>query len=197
MSAKKSTKKTKKKAARKKLAITERSKKDPRMLADGTFSVGNEIGKETRFKPREAPPNAFSAGNSASTKYDDKFIEYLYEFFYGGYEEIGKCFPTVGGFIYWLKIKRKISISYATIDNWKSGNVDYALGFSEAFKECEEYRRDILMNGGLSRKFDASFSRFLASSMYGMRDKTEVKQEVSGDVGFNVNISYFEGEDDK
>ena len=188
---------TKKKRKREWVKTKERSEKDPRRLADGTFAKGNEIGKETRFKPNEPPPNAFAEGNTASTKYSEKFIEYLYEYFYGGYEEIGKCFPTVGGFIYWLKTKRKISISYATIDNWKSGRVEFALGFSEAFKECEEYRRDILMNGGLSRKFDASFSRFLASSLYDMREKTESKQEVEGGIGLNVKISYFEGEENK
>jgi hypothetical protein len=187
----------KKKIKKKRAKTKERSEKDPRRLADGTFAKGNEIGKETRFKPNEPPANAFCEGNTVATKYDDKFITYLYEYFYGGYEDIGKCFPTVGGFIYWLKTKRKISISYATIDNWKSGNVEFARGFSEAFKECEEYRRDILMNGGLSRRFDASFSRFLASSMYDMREKTESKQEIDGGIGLNVNISYFEGEENK
>jgi hypothetical protein len=168
---------------KKKTPTTERSKKDPRRLANGDFDFGNEIGKETRFKEGNVPANAFGKGNTISTKYEDIYIDYLYEYYDGGYKDIGRVFPTKGGFITWLRQKKKILLSVASVDLWARGDAEYARGFYEAFLECESMAGDLLHNGALSRQFDSSYSRVLASACFGIREKTEVKQEVEARVG--------------
>ena len=168
---------------KKKTPTTERSKKDPRRLANGDFDFGNEIGKETRFEEGHVPTNAFSDGNTISTKYDDIYIDYLYEYYDDGYKDIDRVFPTKGGFVSWLRKKKNIKITCTTINSWSSGEAEYAHGFCDAFKECEQMAEDLLHSGALSRKFDSGYSKLLASACFGIREKTEVKQEVEARVG--------------
>ena len=78
---------------------------------------------------------------------------------------------------------------------WTSGEAEYALRFAEVFKELHDESANMLHNGALSRKFDSGYSKLLASACFGIREKTEVKQELSGEAAFNVSISYFDGED--
>ena len=176
MSQKKSTRK-------KKPATKERSKKDPRRLANGDFDFGNEIGKDTRFKEGDKPPRPFLPGNDMSLKYDDSFIELLYEYYDGGYADIGSVFPTKSGFPRWLRLQKGIYISQKSIDLWSSGDAEYARGFAEAFAELHNESADMLHSGALSRRFDSGYSKLLASACFGIREKTEVKQEVEARVG--------------
>ena len=64
---------------KKKTPTTERSKKDPRRLANGDFNFGNEIGKETRFKEGNTVHPA-PIGNDYSLKYDDEGFAYITPF---------------------------------------------------------------------------------------------------------------------
>lgn len=167
---------------KKKTPTTERSKKDPRRLANGDFTFGNEIGKETRFEKGENTPAPI--GNDYSLKYDDSFIDLLYEYYDGGYAEIDdSVFPTQSGFPRWLRKKKGIYISQRSMALWTSGEAEYALRFAEVFKELHDESANMLHNGALSRKFDSGYSKLLASACFGIREKTEVKQEVEARVG--------------
>ncbi len=188
---------TKKKSKKKKTKTKERSEKDPRRLADGQFTAGNEIGKETRFKSGHESPKQFTIGNTVPLKYDDVYIDYLYEYYDGGYSAIGSVFPTKSGFPRWLRKVKNIHISQSTIELWTRGGAEYAQRFKEAYDELHAEAEDLLHNGALSRRFDSGYSKLLASAVYGLREKTESKQEIDGDIGLNVKISYFEGEEDK
>jgi hypothetical protein len=180
---------------KKKTPTTERSKKDPRRLANGDFDFGNEIGKDTRFKEGNTVHPA-PIGNDYSLKYDDSFIDLLYEYYDGGYAEIDdSVFPTQSGFPRWLRKKKGIYISQRSMALWTSGEAEYARRFAEVFKELHNESANMLHNGALSRRFDAGYSKLLASACFGMREKTEIKQELSGEAAFNVSISYFDGED--
>lgn len=171
-------KEEKKSTTRKKKApTTERSKKDPRRLANGDFTFGNEIGKETRFKPGDEG-NPAPIGNDYTLKYDDIFVDLLREYYDGGYQDIGNVFPTKFGFPRWLRKVKKINISASTMSLWTSGDAKYAHRFKEAFDELHDEGQDILHNGALSRKFDAGYSKLLASAIYGISEKQMVDNTV-------------------
>ena len=61
--------------------------------------------------------------------------------------------------------------------------------FARAYQECSEIRRDYLIDNGLVKRFDSSFTKFLLTSEYGMgdtKDKDEDREinvtlEVIGD----------------
>ena len=61
--------------------------------------------------------------------------------------------------------------------------------FERAYQECSEIRRDYLIDNGLVKRFDSSFTKFLLNSEYGMGgdkvtdDDKEIKVtlEVIGD----------------
>ena len=43
--------------------------------------------------------------------------------------------------------------------------------FERAYRECNEIRRDYLIDAALTRRYDASFSKFLLTAEYGMGEK--------------------------
>ncbi len=60
--------------------------------------------------------------------------------------------------------------------------------FERAYQDCSEIRRDYLIDNGLVKRFDSSFTKFLLTSEYGMGDKDkdtereiQVTLEVIGD----------------
>ena len=42
--------------------------------------------------------------------------------------------------------------------------------FERAYQECSEIRRDYLIDNGLVKRYDSSFTKFLLSAEYGMGD---------------------------
>lgn len=163
---------------KKKTPTTERSKKDPRRLANGDFDFGNEIGKETRFDGTQKTPKPFRPGNDMSLKYDDSFIDLLYEYYDGGYADIGSVFPTKSGFPRWLRMAKGIYISQKSMDLWSSGDAEYARRFAEVFRELHNESADMLHSGALSKRFDAGYSKLLASACFGITEKQTVDNTV-------------------
>ena len=45
--------------------------------------------------------------------------------------------------------------------------------FERAYQECSEIRRDYLIDNGLVKRFDSSFTKFLLTSEYGMGDSKD------------------------
>ena len=162
---------------KKKTPTTERSKKDPRRLANGDFDFGNEIGKETRFDGTQKTPKPFRPGNDMSLKYDDSFIDLLYEDYDGGYADIGSVFPTKSGFPRWLRMAKGIYISQKSMDLWSSGDAEYARRFAEVFRELHNESADMLHSGALSKRF-AGYSKLLASACFGITEKQTVDNTV-------------------
>lgn len=170
----------------------ERSEKDPRRLANGNFAPGNTIGEETRFAAGEQNGTPFQKGNTLAKKYKDEYADLLLEYFRR--EDI--TFPTLEGFVEWVRTRTGEAINYSTAEAWARGDENYADAqrFQEVYAQAKAIQRDKLILGGLTRKFDPSFARFLASSTHDMREKTEQKvdADLKGDGAFSVNITYFE-----
>lgn len=189
MKEKKETKRAPKKETEKK------SEKDPRRLANGNFSEGNTIGEGTRFKKGEQNGTPFKKGHTLSKKYKKEYSAMLLEYFRR--EDI--VFPTLEGFVEYVRSVEGKAIDYATAEAWARGDEKYAYAqqFQEAYRQAKAIQREKLIYGGLTKKFDPSFSRFIASSMHDMKEKTEQKVDASVDAkgAFTVKVSYFEDEE--
>ena len=186
---------TKKKTTTKKKAETkERSKNDPRRLANGNFAEGNTIGEGTRFAPGEQHGTPFKMGNTLAKKYRDEYADLLLEYF----RRADVTFPTLEGFVEWVRTKTGEAINYSTAEAWARGDEKYADArrFQEVYAQAKAIQREKLIFGGLTKRFDPSFARFLASSLHDMREKTEQKVDANmkGEGTFNVNITYFDEE---
>lgn len=171
-----------------------KSEKDPRRLANGNFSEGNTIGEGTRFKKGEQNGTPFKKGNTLSKKYKDEYPDMLLEYFRK--EDI--VFPTLEGFVEYVRSIEGTAIDYATAEAWAYGYEGYAYAqrFQETYRQAKAIQREKLIFGGLTRRFDPSFSRFIASSMHDMKEKTEQKVDASVEAkgAFTVKVSYFEDE---
>lgn len=177
-----------KKPRKKKEATTEKSEKDPRRASDGKFVEGNEIGKETRFKPGEQNGVPFKKGHTLSKKYRDEYADLLLEYF----RRDDIVFPTLEGYVEWVASITGEAISYEAALLWANTDTEYAQQFKDIYRQAKAIQRDKLIFGGLTKRFDPTFARFLASSLHDMREKTEQKIEGSGE--FKVRVSYFEDE---
>ena len=74
------------------------------------------------------------------------------------------------------KFRRGHGLSYADFERLKKKR-----GFSDVLKECSEFRRDYLIDCGLTKRFDASFVKFVL----------QIESE-SGDVEIGTPIISFE-----
>lgn len=180
----------KEKKRAKKKRTTERSKNDPRRLSDGKFAEGNTIGEDTRFKKGEQNGTPFKKGNTLARKYDDKYADLLLEYF----RRADIAFPTLEGFVEWVRSVEGEAISYEAALMWANTETEYAQRFKDIYTQAKAIQRDKLIFGGLTKKFDPSFARFLASSLHDLREKTEQKvdADLKGEGTFNVNITFFE-----
>ena len=81
------------------------------------------------------------------------------------------------------KFARSIGATLSDIERFRSKSE-----FERAYQECSEIRRDYLIDNGLVKRFDSSFTKFLLSTEYGMGEKESdtdkelcVRLEVIGD----------------
>lgn len=171
-----------------------RSEKDPRRLANGNFAQGNTIGEGTRFAPGVQNGTPFQKGNTLAKKYKDEYADLLLEYFRR--EDV--AFPTLEGFVEWVRTRTGQAINYATAEAWAHGDENYADAqrFQDVYAQAKAIQREKLIFGGLTKKFDPSFARFLASSLHDMREKTEQKvdADLKGSGEFTVRISYIDEE---
>ena len=109
------------------------------------------------------------------SKYTSDIPRRLYTFFlnYDG--------PGVPSF---SKFARSIGATLSEIEHFREKSE-----FERAYQECSEIRRDYLIDNGLVKRFDSSFTKFLLTSEYGMGDskaededkEIKVTLEVIGD----------------
>ena len=63
------------------------------------------------------------------------------------------------------KFARSIGATLEDIESYRRRSE-----FERAYRECSEIRRDYLIDNGLVKRFDSSFTKFLLSSEYSMGD---------------------------
>ena len=58
--------------------------------------------------------------------------------------------------------------------------------FERAYRECNEIRRDYLIDAALTRRYDPSFSKFLLACEYGMGEKDKEKED--GELNVTIEV---------
>lgn len=146
---------------------------DNKDINKGRFVKGNEIGMETRFKE----------GNKFRTKYKDEYVDMLYEY----YSNKDNIYPTLGDFA------AKNNLCIKTLERWVNNSDKYPR-MARTYVMCKNIQLQKLLEGGLTRQFDAQIVKFIAVNNHNMKEKVE--QEVKADASFKVDISFFD-EDSK
>ena len=70
------------------------------------------------------------------------------------------------------KFARSIGITLNELDAYRRRSE-----FERAYQECSEIRRDYLIDNGLVKRFDSSFTKFLLGTEYGMGDARSVEAD--------------------
>ena len=69
------------------------------------------------------------------------------------------------------KFARSIGATLKTVEEFRSRRE-----FQKAYEECSEIRRDYLIDNALAKRFDASVTKFLLASEYGM-DREDLSED--------------------
>ena len=104
-------------------------------------------------------------------KYSGKLPRQLYTFFIT-YSDSGA--PS------FEKFARSIGATLEEITKFRSHGE-----FERAYRECNEIRRDYLIDAALTRRHDPSFSKFLLTVEYGMGEK---EKEEDGELNVTLEV---------
>lgn len=75
------------------------------------------------------------------------------------------------------KFARSIGVTLEKISEFREHKE-----FDRAYRECNEIRRDYLIDAALTKRFDSSFSKFLLTAEYGMGEKEKEESDS------NINV---------
>ena len=112
-------------------------------------------------------------------KYSAELPRRLYSFFLGYSESIGA--PSFS------KFARSIGATSADIQDFRKH-----AEFERAYKECNEIRRDYLIDNALCKRFDGSVTKFLLTAEFGMGEH----KDDNGDSSFDFTLQVL-SEDEK
>ena len=97
-------------------------------------------------------------------KYSKELPKRLYTFFISGADS--NSAPS------FQKFARSIGVTLSDVEEFRKHSE-----FERAYRECNEIRRDYLIDAALTRRYDSSFSKFLLAAEYGMGEKDKEKDE--------------------
>ena len=97
----------------------------------------------------------------------------LYSFFLG--------YSEAGGAPSFSKFARSIGATAKDIQGFRKHTE-----FERAYEECNEIRRDYLIDNALCKRFDGSVTKFLLSAEFGMGDHSEENDDRSIDFTLEV-----------
>ena len=106
-------------------------------------------------------------------KYTSDMPRKLYSFFLGYSESVGA--PS------FTKFARSIGATRADIEAFRKH-----AEFERAYEECNEIRRDYLIDNALCKRFDGSVTKFLLSAEFGMGERKEEETDNSFDFTLEV-----------
>ena len=106
------------------------------------------------------------------TKYKSEMPRLLYSFFIS-YSDSGA--PS------FEKFARSIGVTVAELEKYRNKQE-----FDRAWRECNEIRRDYLIDAALTRRHDPSFVKFLLSSEYGIGEKDKDSPDTALSVTLDV-----------
>jgi hypothetical protein len=142
--------------------------------------IGNERKDEFEAEIRYGEKRRGVKMSERTKKYDDELPRRLYSFFLS-YQDAGA--PSIS------KFARSIGVTCADIESYRTHRE-----FERAYNECNEIRRDYLIDNALSKRFDASLTKFILCAEFGMGEKKENDCDKNLDVTIEV-LSDKENED--
>ena len=80
-----------------------------------------------------------------------------------------------------VKFARSIGLTLAELNGYRVHSE-----FERAWQECNEIRRDYLIDNALCKRFDGSVTKFLLAAEYGMGERKEDSAEKSLDFTLRV-----------
>jgi hypothetical protein len=142
--------------------------------------------------------NNFGMGKGGKDKYKAEYTEELLKFFSepptrveyikkydrcGNLTEeepviLGADYPTFEGFAI------KLGVTARTLENWAER---YPTTFGRAYEMCKDIQKNMIVVNALGGRYNGKFAQFLASSQFGMMEKSE--QRISGDEGLEVIVN--------
>ena len=106
-------------------------------------------------------------------KYSTDLPRRLYSFFAGYSDQPGA--PS------FAKFAKSIGATSADIQGFRKHRE-----FERAYNECNEIRRDYLIDNALCKRFDGSVTKFLLSTEFGMGERSEADDDNSFDFTLEV-----------
>ena len=100
----------------------------------------------------------------SKAKYDKALPRQMYTFFVG-YEDRGA--PS------FAKFARSVGLTAADVERFRSHK-----RFDRAYRECQEIRRDYLIDRALDKRFDPSFTKYLITYESEAMSQSEVNNMV-------------------
>ena len=85
------------------------------------------------------------------------------------------------------KFARSIGVTLEKIEHFRKHSE-----FERAYRECNEIRRDYLIDAALTRRYDPSFSKFLLACEYGMGEKDKEKED--GELNVTIEVLADDGD---
>ena len=109
-------------------------------------------------------------GRKRKAKYDERLCGKMYRFFLG-YEDKG--LPS------FTKFAISVGLSTEDIERFRKHP-----RFEAAYRECKEIRKDYLIDRGLDKRFDGSFTKFLISC-----ENDGESSEKAGDISLHLTVT--------
>ena len=106
----------------------------------------------------------FKAMNTKDEKYTSDTPRRLYTFF--------AAYGDQGGVPSFSKFARSIGVTLADLKSFCKYEE-----FKRAYDECNEIRRDYLIDNALCKKFDGSFTKFLLTAELGMGESNDAEDK--------------------
>ena len=160
-------KKTEKKSVKKKTTKKKNVNKD---------QVRGHYTKERKA----AEDHLFQKENAAACKYKEEYADELLSYFSEpDYEEAftpeGKPYIKLNPYPTFEQFAVEHHVTSRTLENW----CDQSARFSSIYAMCKELQKARLVRNGLTDKYNANFAKFIASSCFGMTEKTQTDQNVT------------------
>ena len=141
-----------------------------RPATSGSFKPGYDPRRTALFKPGHPP---------LIEVYDESYPQSLLEYFRR--EDI-VC-PTLGG---WAV---ETGVAVRTANDWANEKSPrYRQDFANAYAQCKEIQRNLLIQNGLLEAYSPRMVEFLLKNCHGMSDKVEQDITAKTDNTFKVDI---------
>ena len=119
----------------------------------------------------------------------DEMVNYFTNETKGGSTAIAK-----NGIPSFVKFARKLNTTSRTLRKWaterdESGEYKHP-EFAEAYEECKAMVADMIQDGALVKRFDASFAKYMLEGRYRDRDRSAIAidDEQSGNEDFAITL---------